>query len=95
MVRRLKKSTISVILVASTIYDVNVRIGKAWAAVNGMKNIWKSNLPDQLKRNFFRATVESVLAYGSVPWTLTAALEKQLNGTYTSSHYGDQKSARN
>ena len=52
-------------------------------ALNGMNNIWKSNLPDQLKRNFFRATVESVLVYGSISWTLTSALEKKIDGSYT------------
>ena len=69
--------------IASTEQDVNIRLGKAWAALNGMNNIWKSNLPDQLKRNFFRATVESVLVYGSISWTLTSALEKKIDGSYT------------
>ena len=68
---------------ASTEQDVNIRLGKAWAALNGMNNIWKSNLPDQLKRNFFRATVESVLVYGSISWTLPSALEKKIDGSYT------------
>ena len=52
--------------IASTEKDVNIRLGEAWAALNGMNNIWKSNLPDQLKRNFFSATVEYVLVYGSI-----------------------------
>ena len=36
-----------------------------------------------MKRNFFRATVEFVLTYGSFSWTLTKALDKRLNGNYT------------
>ena len=36
-----------------------------------------------MKRNFFRETVESVLIYGSVRWTLTKALEKRINENYT------------
>ena len=48
-----------------------------------MDKIWKSNLPDTLNRKFFRATVESVLIYGSITWTLTAKLEKKLDGAYT------------
>ena len=32
---------------------------------------------------FFRATVETVLLYGSVTWTLTKRLENKLYGTYT------------
>ena len=59
-------------------------MGKAWGAVNLLDSIWKSNLPDTLKRNFFRATVESVLVYGSTAaWTLTAALESKIDGAYT------------
>ena len=48
-----------------------------------MNSIWTFRLPDNMKRNFFRATVESVLIYGSVSWTLTNSLEKRLNGNYT------------
>ena len=40
-------------------------------------------IPDNMKRNFFRATVESVLIYGFVSWTLTKSIEKRLNGNYT------------
>ena len=36
-----------------------------------------------MKINFFRATVESVLIYGYVSWTLTKAIKKRLNGNYT------------
>ena len=69
--------------IASTEPDVDIRLGNAWGALNGMDKIWKSNLSDQLKRSFFRATVESVLIYGSTTWTLTSKLEKKLNGAYT------------
>ena len=36
-----------------------------------------------MKKNFFRAAVESVLLYGSTAWTLTTNLESKLDGTYT------------
>ena len=36
-----------------------------------------------LRPDYFFATVESVLLYGSEAWTLTPALEKSLNGCYT------------
>ena len=36
-----------------------------------------------LKVEFFRATVETVLLYGSSGWTLTVALSKKLGGAYT------------
>ena len=51
---------------ASTERDVNIRLGKAWDALNELDKIWKSNLPDNLKRNFFQAAVETILLYGSV-----------------------------
>ena len=69
--------------IASTDNDVRIRIGKAWAVMNNLSKIWTSNLSLRLKRNFFRATVESVLVYGAITWTLTIALEKKINGSYT------------
>ena len=69
--------------IASTEHDVNIRLGKAWDALDELDKIWKSNLPDNLKRNFFRAAVETVLLYGSVSWTLTTHLEKKIDGAFT------------
>jgi len=69
--------------ITSTEKDVNIRIGKAWGALEGLHIIWKSKLSDEIKREFFRAIVESVLTYGSNTWTLTKRLETKLNGTYT------------
>ena len=69
--------------IASTEKDVNIRIGKAWGALDGLHIIWKSNIPDEMKREFFRAIVESVLMYGSNTWTLTKRLEPKIDGTYT------------
>ena len=48
-----------------------------------MKEIWKSNMSRELKVRTFLATVESVLLYGSETWTLTSALTKTIDGTYT------------
>ena len=36
-----------------------------------MVKIWKSDFPDKLKRNFFKAIVESITIYGSISWTFT------------------------
>ena len=69
--------------IASTEKDVHVRLTKAWAALNKMNIIWKSNLSHNLKIQFFKATVESILLYGSGTWTLTKSLETRLNGNYT------------
>ena len=48
-----------------------------------MDNIWRSSLSRQLKVNFFRATIESILIYGAETWTLTEKLNAQIDGTYT------------
>ena len=69
--------------IASTEHDVNIRLGKAWNALNQLDKIWKSNLSDNLKRKFFQAAVESVLLYGSVSWTLNKKCEKRIDGAYT------------
>ena len=47
-----------------------------------MNNL-KSTIPEQIKKGFFRAIVESVLLYRSSAWTLTKSLENKLNGTYS------------
>ena len=54
-----------------------------WAALNSLNIIWKSNLSSKLKRNFFRSTVETILVYGSITWTLTSTLEQTVDEAYT------------
>ena len=63
--------------------DMEIRIAKAWTALKRMKRVWNSNLGKELKIRFFKATVESVLLYGSECWTLTNTLSKRLDGVYT------------
>ena len=63
--------------IESTEKDVNIRLGKAWSALDRLNVIWKSSLPEKMKREFFRVIVESVLVYGSSSWTLTIALQKK------------------
>ena len=36
-----------------------------------------------LKKYFVRSTVDTVLLYGSITWTLTTNLAKKLDGTHT------------
>jgi len=69
--------------ISSTESDVNTRIAKAWSATNKLSVIWRSNLPDKLKRQFFQAVVVSVLLYGCTTWTLTKRLENKLHGSCT------------
>ena len=46
---------------------------KAWTAINRLSIIWKSDLSDKIKPDFFQAAVVSIL--------LTKHIEKKLDGT--------------
>ena len=50
--------------VSSTKTDINTWLAKAWTAVNRLWVIWKSDLTDKMKRNFFQAAVVSRLLQG-------------------------------
>ena len=61
--------------------DISTRKALAWRSLNKLDKIWKSNLDEYLKILLFRATTETILLYGSQTWALTAAEERDLNGT--------------
>ena len=69
--------------VSSTEKDIDTRLTKAWAAIDRLSIIWKSDLTDKMKRSFFQAVVVSILLYGCTTWSLTKWLEKKLDGNYT------------
>ena len=69
--------------VSSTEKDIDTPLTKACTAINRLSIIWKSNLTDKMKHNFFQAAVVSILLYGCTTWTLTKQLEKKLDGNYT------------
>ena len=69
--------------VSSTEKDIDMQLTKAWAAINKLSIIWKSDLTDKMKRSFSQAAVMSVQLYGCTTWTLTKWLEKKLDGNYT------------
>ena len=69
--------------IESTSKDFAVRKALAWSACHKMKKIWKSSLSRKMKIHLFLSTVESALLYGAETWTLTVALTKQLDGSYT------------
>ena len=56
---------------------------KAWAAIDKLSIIWKSDLTDRMKRSFFKVPVVSILLYGCTTWMLTKRLEEKLDGNYT------------
>ena len=63
--------------------DFEVRKGKAWGACHQLKKIWKSGMRRDMKVRLFRATVESVLLYGSETWTISQSMAKHINGCYS------------
>ena len=69
--------------VSSTEKDINTRLTKAWTAIDRLLIIWKSDLTNKMKRNFFQSAVVSILLYGCTTWTLTKRLKKKLDGNYT------------
>ena len=66
--------------VSSTEKDINTRLAKAWAAIDRISVIRKSDLTDKIKRSFFQAAVVSILLYGCTTWALTKRIDKRLDG---------------
>ena len=62
---------------------MNMRLAKAWTTIDRLSIIWKSDLSDKIRRNFFQAVVVSILLYGCTTWILTKHIEKKLNGNCT------------
>ena len=69
--------------IADSKRDMEVRIRLAWKVLSKLDRIWKSKLKTELKIQFFRATIESVLLYGAESWTLTNSMCRRLDGTCT------------
>ena len=63
--------------------DFRTRKGQAWNACNKLEKVWRSNLPNKLKRDLFKTVVERILTYGSETWTLKAKKVKREDGCYT------------
>ena len=56
--------------IATSRKDINIRKAQAWTAINKLSKIWKApQLSRELKIRVFRATVETILLYGSQCWT--------------------------
>ena len=69
--------------VSSTEKDIDMRLTKAWTAIDKLSTIGKSDLTDKIKRSFFQAAVVLILLYGCTTLTLTKRLEKKLDSNYT------------
>ena len=59
--------------------DINMCLVKAWTAINRLSIIWKSDLSNKIKHNFFQTAAVSILLYGCTTWTLTKHIEKKLD----------------
>ena len=50
--------------ILSTERVVNIGTDKSWTPVDRLSTIWKSDLSDKIRREFFKAAAVSVLLYG-------------------------------
>ena len=53
--------------VSSTEKDIDTRLTKAWTAIDRLSIIWKSDLTDKMKRNFFQAAVVRISTHLTHP----------------------------
>ena len=64
--------------VSSTENDINTPRAKAWSAIDWLSVIWKSDLSDKIKHNFFQAAVLSLLYIDAPHWPWLSAWRKSL-----------------
>ena len=64
-------------------YDMHTRIGQAWSALNSLEKVWKAASKKETKLKVFKASVETILLYGSESWTLNVARSKKLDSSCT------------
>ena len=69
--------------ISSTENDINMRLTKAWTAVDRLSVLWKSNLSDKTKHNFSPTVVMFILLYGCTTLMLTKHMEKKLDSNFT------------
>ena len=57
-------------------------MGKVWIVINRLSTIWKPDLFDKIKHEFFQDVAVSVQLYGCTTYTITNKLEKKLDEKY-------------
>ena len=67
-------------IISSTDCNVIIRWGQAWTATDRISAIWKSNLSDKIKREFYPSEAMSVLLYNCTVWTFAKYLVKKPAG---------------
>ena len=66
--------------ISSTKSDVNTLQVKAWAAIDRLSIMWKSNHSDVY---FFQNVSVSILLHGCTIWTIAKRMKKMINEDYT------------
>ena len=69
--------------ISSSESDISICLVKTWTVIDRLLIIWKSDLSDKMKWNFFLAAIVTILLYGCTTWILTKCAEKKLNENYT------------
>ena len=64
------------------LFNINMRLVKAWTAVDWLSVIWISDLTNKIKHSFLQTVVESIVLYRCTTWTLTKCMEKKLHDNY-------------
>ena len=62
--------------ISSTENDVNIHFTKVWNAIDRLLIVWKSDLFNKIKQDFFQANAVST-------GTLTKSIKKKQDGNYT------------
>ena len=57
--------------ISSTESEVTLWIGKAWTDIDSSSTMWKTDISDQTKQEFFPTVAASVQLYGCTTWTLS------------------------
>ena len=72
-------------MMASSAGDIKVRKGQAWGAFWKLKDIWKAkSISIQLKIRLFKASVLSILLYGSETWIINKQQKSMFDSFATS-----------
>ena len=69
--------------IPSTESDINICQAKAWNIIDRLSILWKFDLSNKIKQDFFQAVAVSIQIYGCTIWTQTKCIEKKLNENNT------------
>ena len=76
------KEKVAVLLLMDDNVYMTIHVSFAKMRRHEQLSIWKSDLSDKIKRNFFRAAVVFILLYGCTTCMLTKRMKKKLDGNH-------------